>query len=107
MALRLVAIDRLPFGQQNDPVFEARMEAVRLRGGSPFFEVQLPRAITTLRQGVGRLIRDDADHGLVVICDPRLRGKAYGRKVLASLPPMPILADAAAACEWLRTLKAA
>ncbi|MDR3419140.1 MAG: ATP-dependent DNA helicase [Nevskia sp.] len=106
-ALRLVAIDRLPFGQQNDPVFEARLEAVRTRGGNPFSEVQLPRAITTLRQGVGRLIRDDADHGLVVICDPRLTGKGYGRRVLASLPPMPLLADAAAAVAWLRTLRAA
>jgi ATP-dependent DNA helicase DinG len=106
-ALRLVAIDRLPFGQQNDPVFEARLDAVRARGGNPFNEVQLPRAITTLRQGVGRLIRDHADHGLVVICDPRLRGKAYGRRVLASLPDMPLLTDAEAARAWLRTLQAA
>jgi ATP-dependent DNA helicase DinG len=69
--------------------------------------VQLPRAITTLRQGVGRLIRDPADHGLVVLCDPRLRGKSYGRRVLASLPAMPLLADAEAALAWLRQLEAA
>ena len=106
-SLRLVAIDRLPFGQQNDPVFEARLDAVRARGGNPFNEVQLPRAITTLRQGVGRLIRDPADHGLVVLCDPRLRGKSYGRRVLASLPAMPLLADAEAALAWLRELEAA
>lgn len=106
-SLRLVAIDRLPFGQQNDPVFEARLDAVRARGGNPFNEVQLPRAITTLRQGVGRLIRDPADHGLVVLCDPRLRGKSYGRRVLASLPAMPVLADAEAALAWLRQLEAA
>jgi ATP-dependent DNA helicase DinG len=106
-ALRLVAIDKLPFGQQNDPVFEARLEAVRARGGNSFAEVQLPRAITTLRQGVGRLIRDSADHGLIVICDPRLRGKSYGKQVLASLPAMPLLADAAEAGAWLRGLQAA
>ncbi|MBL6749424.1 MAG: ATP-dependent DNA helicase [Nevskia sp.] len=106
-ALRLVAIDRLPFGQQNDPVFEARLQAVRERGGNPFSEVQLPRAITTLRQGVGRLIRDGADRGLVVLCDPRVRGKGYGRRVLASLPPMPLLDDAQAACAWLAGLETA
>jgi ATP-dependent DNA helicase DinG len=106
-SLRLVAIDRLPFGQQNDPVFEARLDAVRHRGGNPFNEVQLPRAITTLRQGVGRLIRDPTDHGLVVLCDPRLRGKSYGRRVLASLPAMPVLADAEAALAWLRELEVA
>ena len=80
---------------------------MKARGGSPFFEVQLPRAITTLRQGVGRLIRDDADHGLIVICDPRIRGKSYGKRVLASLPAMPLLADAVEAGAWLRGLKAA
>ena len=106
-ALRLVAIDRLPFGQQNDPVFEARLEAVRARGGNPFNEVQLPRAITTLRQGVGRLIRDHADRGLIVLCDPRLRGKSYGRRVLASLPAMPQLADLDAARAWLKEAQAA
>ena len=106
-ALRLVAIDRLPFGQQNDPVLEARLAAVRARGGNPFFELQLPRAITLLRQGIGRLLRDESDRGLVVVCDPRLRSKSYGRRVLASLPPLPILAEPGAALEWLAQLGAA
>ena len=95
-ALRLVAIDRLPFGQQDDPVFEARIEAIRNRGGNPFSELQLPRAITALRQGVGRLIRDPSDYGVIAILDPRLRGKSYGRVMLASLPTMPVLDDLAA-----------
>lgn len=101
-ALRVVAIDKLPFGQPGDPVFEARIALIRERGGNPFFDLQLPRAITTLRQGVGRLIRDEADHGLIVLCDPRLRSKAYGRRVLASLPKMPVLGDEAQVCAWLR-----
>ena len=100
-ALRVVAIDKLPFGQPGDPVFEARLALIRERGGNPFFELQLPRAITTLRQGVGRLIRDETDHGLIVLCDPRIRGKAYGRRVLTSLPKMPTLISERAACEWL------
>ncbi|MCK9385433.1 MAG: ATP-dependent DNA helicase [Nevskia sp.] len=104
-ALRVVAIDKLPFGQPGDPVFEARLALVRERGGNPFFELQLPRAITALRQGVGRLIRDQSDRGLVVLCDPRLRGKAYGRRVLASLPPMPVLTAAKDAAAWLRTVE--
>ncbi len=94
-ALRLVAIDRLPFGQQDDPVFEARIEAIRVRGGNPFNELQLPRAITALRQGVGRLIRDVDDHGVIAILDPRLRSKGYGRLILASLPQMPVIDDIA------------
>ncbi len=106
-ALRVVAIDKLPFGQPGDPVFEARLAAVRERGGNPFFDVQLPRAITTLRQGVGRLIRDEADRGLIVLCDPRLRGKAYGRKVLASLPPMPVLTVLEDSLAWLKAAEPA
>lgn len=101
-ALRLVAIDKLPFGQQGDPVFEARIKLIRERGGNPFNELQLPRAITSLRQGVGRLIRDPSDRGLIVLCDPRIRGKSYGKRVLASLPPMPVLTDRAKVCDWLR-----
>lgn len=101
-ALRLVAIDKLPFGQQGDPVFEARIKLIKERGGNAFNELQLPRAITSLRQGVGRLIRDPSDRGLVVLCDPRIRSKSYGRRVLASLPAMPVLTDAGRACDWLR-----
>jgi ATP-dependent DNA helicase DinG len=101
-ALRLVAIDKLPFNQPGDPVFEARLKLIRERGGNPFIELQLPRAITALRQGVGRLIRDRSDRGMVVLCDPRLRSKGYGRKVVASLPPIPALKEPAEACAWLR-----
>ncbi|HZU76399.1 MAG TPA: helicase C-terminal domain-containing protein, partial [Dehalococcoidia bacterium] len=64
-------------------------------------------AITLLRQGIGRLLRDESDRGLVVVCDPRLRSKSYGRRVLASLPPLPILAEPGAALEWLAELGAA
>lgn len=103
-ALRVVLIDRLPFAAPGDPVFEARLEAIRRRGGSPFGEHQLPQAIMGLRQGAGRLIRDAADRGLLVLCDPRLRSKGYGRKVLASLPPMPMLQEWAEARDWLQTL---
>jgi len=107
-ALRLVVIDRLPFASPGDPVLEARLTAIRDAGGNPFGEYQLPQAIMTLRQGIGRLIRDERDHGLIAICDPRLHGKSYGRRILASLPPMPVLRDEAAAVEWLRgILKAA
>ena len=88
-ALRLVLIDRLPFAAPGDPVFEARLAAIRKAGGNPFFDYQLPEAVMMLRQGVGRLIRDAGDRGLLVIGDPRLRTKPYGRKVLEALPPMP------------------
>lgn len=101
-ALRLVAIDKLPFNQPGDPVFEARLKLIRERGGNPFVELQLPRAITSLRQGVGRLIRDRSDRGMVVLCDPRLRSKGYGRRIVASLPPIPAIKDPAEACAWLR-----
>jgi ATP-dependent DNA helicase DinG len=103
-ALRLVIIDRLPFASPGDPVLEARLTAIRQAGGDPFRDYQLPQAIMTLRQGIGRLIRDDDDHGLIAICDPRLHGKSYGRRILASLPPMPVLRDEAAAVAWLEEL---
>jgi ATP-dependent DNA helicase DinG len=103
-ALRVVAIDRLPFAAPGDPVFDAKIEAIRRRGGKPFFELQLPEAIVTLRQGVGRLIRDRGDRGLLMLCDPRLTQKSYGRQVLAALPRMPVLRELDDACAWLRRI---
>ncbi|HVT34336.1 MAG TPA: ATP-dependent DNA helicase, partial [Nevskiaceae bacterium] len=103
-ALRLVIIDKLPFTAPGDPVFEAKLAAIRAGGGNPFNDFQVPQAITALRQGVGRLIRDAADRGLLALCDPRLRSKMYGRRMLASLPQMPVLSELADAQQWLRSL---
>ncbi len=88
-ALSCVIIDKLPFGSPGDPVLQARIEALRKQGANPFMAYQLPNAVITLKQGIGRLIRDHADRGVLVLCDPRLRSKAYGRVFLNSLPDMP------------------
>ncbi len=88
-ALSCVIIDKLPFASPGDPVLEARIKSIRESGGNPFVEYQLPQAVITLKQGVGRLIRDDNDKGLLVICDPRLRSKRYGTTFLESLPRVP------------------
>ena len=87
-ALSCVVIDRLPFASPGDPVLAARIEALRRRGGNPFFEVQLPQAVIALKQGAGRLIRGVGDRGVLVVCDPRLLRRSYGHTFLASLPPM-------------------
>jgi ATP-dependent DNA helicase DinG len=87
-ALSVVVIDRIPFAPPDDPVLAARVDAIERAGGSGFIDYQLPAAAITLKQGVGRLIRDDTDRGVMMLCDPRLLGKGYGRKILASLPPM-------------------
>jgi ATP-dependent DNA helicase DinG len=87
-ALSVVLIDKLPFAPPDDPVLAARIEALREEGGNPFMEYQLPQAVLQLKQGAGRLIRDESDRGVLVLCDPRLYTKAYGRSVRASLPPM-------------------
>jgi ATP-dependent DNA helicase DinG len=88
-ALSLVAIDKLPFAAPDDPVLEARLAAIRRGGGNPFRDWQLPTAAIALKQGAGRLIRTHADRGVLVLCDPRLLSKPYGRLFLDSLPPMP------------------
>lgn len=88
-ALSLVVIDRLPFAPPDDPVLTARMELIRQAGGNPFMQFQLPQAVITLKQGAGRLIRDENDTGVLMICDPRLaENKTYGRRIWQSLPPM-------------------
>jgi ATP-dependent DNA helicase DinG len=86
-ALSLVVIDKLPFAPPDDPVLAARLEVLAELGGNPFMDYQLPSAVITLKQGAGRLIRDESDRGLLMICDPRLISKPYGRRIWQSLPP--------------------
>ena len=87
-ALTLVVIDKIPFAPPDDPVLAARIEQMRQQGRNPFMEYQLPRAVINVKQGAGRLIRDETDRGVLMICDPRLLSKPYGRRVWQSLPPM-------------------
>lgn len=100
-ALRLVIIDKLPFTSPGDPVMQARLEAIRRAGGNPFNQYQLPQAVLSLKQGVGRLIRDHDDYGVAVLCDPRIQTKGYGRVFLRSLPPMPATDSIENACQFL------
>jgi len=87
-ALSLVIIDKLPFAPPDDPVLAARIEQMKKQGRNAFMEYQLPRAIITLKQGAGRLIRDETDRGVLMICDPRIITKHYGKRIWQSLPPM-------------------
>jgi ATP-dependent DNA helicase DinG len=89
-ALSVVAIDKLPFGSPADPLMMARLEFIRREGGNGFMDHQLPQAALALKQGAGRLLRDDNDYGVVVLCDPRVTGKRYGRTFLEALAPMPV-----------------
>ncbi|MFN4289276.1 MAG: ATP-dependent DNA helicase [Permianibacter sp.] len=89
-ALSLVVIDKLPFAAPDDPVLRARQDACRRGGGDPFNDMQLPRAVITLKQGAGRLIRDVTDTGVLMIADPRLITRPYGQVFQRSLPPMPL-----------------
>ncbi len=85
--LSVVVIDRLPFNPPDDPVLAACIDRINRAGGNAFMDYQLPRAVITLKQGAGRLIRDEADRGALVICDPRLVEKPYGRRIWRALPP--------------------
>ena len=87
-ALSLVVIDKLPFSPPDDPVLAARIEQLRKAGKNPFMDYQLPRTVISMKQGAGRLIRDETDRGVLMVCDPRLVNKPYGRRVWQSLPPM-------------------
>ena len=87
-ALSLVVIDKIPFAPPDDPVLSARIEQMKQQGRNAFMEYQLPRAVINVKQGAGRLIRDETDRGVLMICDPRLLSKPYGRRVWQSLPPM-------------------
>lgn len=89
-SLTCVVIDKLPFATPDDPVLTGRLEALRQSGKNPFTNYQLPQAVIALKQGVGRLIRDEEDYGVVAICDPRIITKPYGKSFLNSLPNMPV-----------------
>lgn len=92
-ALTVVAIDKLPFASPADPLMMARLEFIRRQGGNGFFEHQVPQAVLAMKQGAGRLLRDQHDYGVVVLCDPRVSTKSYGRMFLRSLEPMPATTD--------------
>lgn len=87
-ALSLVVIDKLPFAPPDDPVLSARIDRMKAEGRNAFMDYQLPRAVINVKQGAGRLIRDETDRGVLMICDPRLVGKHYGKRIWRSLPPM-------------------
>jgi ATP-dependent DNA helicase DinG len=103
-ALRLVIIEKLPFASPDDALTRARIEHLKANGGNAFREYQLPEAALALKQGVGRLIRSETDRGVVVICDPRIVDKPYGRVFRSSLPPMPVTRVAADAEKFLRRI---
>jgi ATP-dependent DNA helicase DinG len=94
--LSCVIVDKLPFASPGDPVVAARIERLRNRGENPFGDYQVPVAILTLKQGLGRLIRSSSDRGILAVLDSRLVQKAYGRRFLESLPPARLVHDRAA-----------
>jgi ATP-dependent DNA helicase DinG len=101
-ALRLVIIEKLPFASPDDPLVKARIDHLQATGGNAFRDYQLPEAALALKQGVGRLIRSEEDYGTVVICDPRMMGRGYGKVLLAALPPMSPTRDRDEAMRFIR-----
>jgi ATP-dependent DNA helicase DinG len=94
-ALSCVIVDKLPFASPADPITAARIDAIREQGGNPFAEYQVPLAVLTLQQGLGRLIRHRRDRGVLAVLDPRIRTKPYGGRFIASLPPAPVVHELA------------
>ncbi|MEZ5741117.1 MAG: helicase C-terminal domain-containing protein, partial [Burkholderiaceae bacterium] len=94
---------KLPFAPPDDPIIQGRAKALRQRGGDPFTQMHLPQAAMALKQGAGRLIRSETDHGTLVIGDVRLAEKAYGRRLLRSLPPFRRTRDADEALRFVRS----
>ena len=103
-ALSLVIIDKLPFAPPDDPVLAARIEVMEKQGKNGFMHHSLPEAIINLKQGAGRLIRDEGDRGVLMICDPRLISKPYGRRIWQSLPPFKRTRETAEVVEFFRNL---
>jgi ATP-dependent DNA helicase DinG len=101
-ALSVVVIDKLPFSSPDDPVLSATIRATRERGGNPFAELQIPAAVLALKQGAGRLIRHAGDRGVLVLGDPRLTSRGYGRIFVNSLPPMPRCGSVDEAAAFIR-----
>jgi ATP-dependent DNA helicase DinG len=99
--LSLVVIDKMPFAPPDDPVLQARLQAAKRRGDDPFNDYQLPAAAIMLKQGAGRLLRSESDHGVLVVGDSRLVSRGYGRKVLRSLPPFRFSQELEAAKAFL------
>jgi len=99
-ALSLVVIDKLPFSPPDDPVLAARIAQITQQGRNAFMEYQLPRTIINLKQGAGRLIRDENDRGVLMISDPRLIEKQYGKRIWQSLPPFKRTRDEAVAVNF-------
>jgi ATP-dependent DNA helicase DinG len=106
-ALQLVVIDKLPFPSPGDPLAQARARQIEARGASAFNEYFLPEAAVSLKQGAGRLIRRESDRGALVVCDTRLLGKGYGRRLLQALPPMQRLQSQDQFEQWLEGLTTA
>jgi ATP-dependent DNA helicase DinG len=106
-ALQCVLIDKLPFPPPNDPLVEARVKRLESEGRNPFADYFVAEAAVSLKQGAGRLIRSETDRGLLVVCDPRMAGMNYGKRLREALPPMAMVATEAEALDWLATLAGA
>ncbi|MFN3862518.1 MAG: ATP-dependent DNA helicase [Roseateles sp.] len=104
-ALQCVLIDKLPFPPPNDPLVQARVQRLQAQGRNAFADYFIAEAAIALKQGAGRLIRTETDRGLLVVCDPRMAGMNYGRRLRAALPPMTPVANEAEALAWLQQLQ--